>query len=1165
MKIYDEDFLIPYSNSTKSHKLIALPNGIITLLVSDPAEDLASIALCIASGANNDPKDIPGLAHFCEHLILLGSKNYPDANEFHDMLSKAGGRRNAFTTDEQTCYFFEVPSDATHKLADQKTEEPVFNHLSRVFGDAFKNPLFPESMFEREIYAIDNEHNANKNNTGRLLYHGLRLVSNPEHPFHQFSTGNFFTLNDLPNMKKIKVKDQLTSYYENNYVAERMSLVIRSPQSLNQLQKMAVANFGDIKTSAQFQASKKSKFKIFGGSKTESLEPAFPKDSTEFNILSSWDYSKVPTFSSKEANGCIFIQSSNTPTLRLLFPVQTGRYGSKLKLLEDAWCNLVGDESDGSLDDLLKNKGYILGLSAFTQSISIRDEVLVLELKLTNAGAKKISEIITWTMKHYKSKLMESESELARYLCELESVDLLNYLFRDNYKSPMKEASVFATGLQKNIALLNSKNIVKGSTNWDCPYNIGTPQGDEFWTAKAVEFKEFVNQSFDLSNLRLCFLGDLTSVSAFVKESASCGDEKLSDVYFDFDYLIGKLQVSSFKHNLDYIFKLALHNEFIPEYAMDHVGLRNIILESSKESAKASLGYISKNSWIEEPAKNIVKSDRFEVWVKHEKAKVYKSKVFISFEIVSIDQEPSAINTMNAEIFVELLKQRLRKRLYSMELLNYSWEIQASLKGDVRFGFTISGYSEGIDILLDLLVSEFSGFSSVTKITSEELRKSRVAVRSRYSELTQNSSIEMALSGLLVVLEENIWTLEERLDALDDIDLDAFTEFIGGFRNSTKFLKLFVQGDFNNTDSYSVTINRISKHLESGPTIKNFKEPSTHAITPGKSFSIEKPGAKDDPMNAISYFIETGNKDDQQAKQLTRLLTYMMSSTLVPDLRYKKQLGYAVLGGTRILRSKIGIHITVMSGTFSPKYLEKKIKEYLANWEKSLDSLSESKFQSEIIEPYKKNFKKNLTESGGPENLISMMLPSIGSSNILENMSESMKSHKEIFDYISTNSYKDTEESEEIFQFLIKSEFMKFFKTKISNSSPSKADLSIFIVPQLTPEESQMQLMKLQLEAFLKMKGLRISSDTLKEIVERSKGNQITLMKDLFKYFLSQGESFKLCTIVLKEVMSQVANSMKTKAEYNTVTTASGEIITNDSEKIDDLSKFKSRNPVFYL
>ncbi|KAH3686134.1 hypothetical protein WICPIJ_002890 [Wickerhamomyces pijperi] len=180
-------------------------------------------------------------------------------------------------------------------------------------------------------------------------------------------------------------------------------------------------------------------------------------------------------------------------------------------------------------------------------------------------------------------------------------------------------------------------------------------------------------------------------------------------------------------------------------------------------------------------------------------------------------------------------------------------------------------------------------------------------------------------------------------------------------------------------------------------------------------------------------------------------------------------------------------------------------------------------------------------------------------------MSESMKAHKEIYDYISTNSYKATEKSEEIFQFLTKTQFMNFFKTKISNTSASKADLSIFIVPQLTPEESQMQLMKLQLEAFLKMKGLRISSEKLKEIVESSKGNQITLMKDLFKYFMSQGESFRLCTVVLKEVMSQVANSLKTKADYNTVTTSSGETVVKESEKIEDLNDFKSKNPVFYL
>lgn len=56
----------------------------------------------------SDPNNLPGLAHFCEHMLFLGTKKYPEENEYAKYLTQHGGASNAYTATDYTCYFFDV-------------------------------------------------------------------------------------------------------------------------------------------------------------------------------------------------------------------------------------------------------------------------------------------------------------------------------------------------------------------------------------------------------------------------------------------------------------------------------------------------------------------------------------------------------------------------------------------------------------------------------------------------------------------------------------------------------------------------------------------------------------------------------------------------------------------------------------------------------------------------------------------------------------------------------------------------------------------------------------------------------------------------------------------------------------------------------------------------
>jgi insulysin len=56
----------------------------------------------------SDPKDLPGLAHFCEHMLFLGTIKYPEENDFDKYLAENGGWSNAYTARDHTNYYFDV-------------------------------------------------------------------------------------------------------------------------------------------------------------------------------------------------------------------------------------------------------------------------------------------------------------------------------------------------------------------------------------------------------------------------------------------------------------------------------------------------------------------------------------------------------------------------------------------------------------------------------------------------------------------------------------------------------------------------------------------------------------------------------------------------------------------------------------------------------------------------------------------------------------------------------------------------------------------------------------------------------------------------------------------------------------------------------------------------
>lgn len=152
-----DNVVVTKPNEERKFKPLTLANGLRVLLISDPSSSRSAAALDVHVGSFSDPDNVPGLAHFCEHMSFLGTRKFPSEDGFSSFLASHGGSSNAYTDNEDTVYFFDVNSDFLEPALDR-------------FSQFFIAPLFTEAATSRELNAIESEHAKNINSDGFRLY-----------------------------------------------------------------------------------------------------------------------------------------------------------------------------------------------------------------------------------------------------------------------------------------------------------------------------------------------------------------------------------------------------------------------------------------------------------------------------------------------------------------------------------------------------------------------------------------------------------------------------------------------------------------------------------------------------------------------------------------------------------------------------------------------------------------------------------------------------------------------------------------------------------------------------------------------------------------------------------------------------------------------------------
>jgi predicted Zn-dependent peptidase len=101
-------------------------------VVSQEFKDRESIAIGIwvGTGGRFENDRIKGAAHFFEHMAFKGSRKY-SCNEIKEKVEGVGGSLNAFTAEEQTCFFAKVPRKHFSQTLDILSDIVFFPNLDK--------------------------------------------------------------------------------------------------------------------------------------------------------------------------------------------------------------------------------------------------------------------------------------------------------------------------------------------------------------------------------------------------------------------------------------------------------------------------------------------------------------------------------------------------------------------------------------------------------------------------------------------------------------------------------------------------------------------------------------------------------------------------------------------------------------------------------------------------------------------------------------------------------------------------------------------------------------------------------------------------------------------------------------------------------------------------
>jgi predicted Zn-dependent peptidase len=208
-----------------------LGNGLKVLVHVDRSTPMAVVNLLYDVGARDEDPAQTGFAHLFEHLMFGGSINIP---EYDEPLQLAGGENNAYTTNDLTNYYCQLPAE--------NLETAFWLESDRMLGLAFSKKSLD---VQRKVVCEEfKEHYINKPYGD--AWHTMRELAFKEHPYRWMTIGK-----ELAHIEHAQL-DDVKRFFFKHYTPVNAILVVAGNVDTEQVKQLAEKWFGSIPSGERY-------------------------------------------------------------------------------------------------------------------------------------------------------------------------------------------------------------------------------------------------------------------------------------------------------------------------------------------------------------------------------------------------------------------------------------------------------------------------------------------------------------------------------------------------------------------------------------------------------------------------------------------------------------------------------------------------------------------------------------------------------------------------------------------------------------------------------------------------------------------------------------------------------------------------------------------------
>lgn len=202
-----------------------LDNGLTVLVHEDTATPMAVVNVLYDVGARDEHPEKTGFAHLFEHLMFGGSIHIPDYDE---PLQRAGGDNNAYTTNDLTNYYCQLPA--------QNIETAFWLESDRMLSLAFSEKSL--SVQRKVVCEEFKEHYINKPYGD--VWKIMRELSYTLHPYRWMTIGK-----ELSHVEQAHI-DDVKAFFFKHYRPVNAILVVAGNVKTEEIKRLAEKWFGPI-------------------------------------------------------------------------------------------------------------------------------------------------------------------------------------------------------------------------------------------------------------------------------------------------------------------------------------------------------------------------------------------------------------------------------------------------------------------------------------------------------------------------------------------------------------------------------------------------------------------------------------------------------------------------------------------------------------------------------------------------------------------------------------------------------------------------------------------------------------------------------------------------------------------------------------------------------